>query len=129
MTPIDFGPEILIGTGILLIALRWAHRCWGKAILSTLFAPLIGIPMMVVTYIAFSLVMRILNWFPDQLGYGLPVSALSTVASFLTAVLLLWFGILYLRDQRHLSTLERGARFGGASSSSAPEVFRRRFPG
>jgi hypothetical protein len=36
---------ILFATILLLVLLRWAHRCWGKAILATIFAPLVAEPL------------------------------------------------------------------------------------
>lgn len=52
---------VVVSSLILLLALRWAHRCWGKAIMATVFAPLIVVPIGFVAFLAIAFVLRGLN--------------------------------------------------------------------
>ncbi len=125
MIQIDYGPEIVIGAVVLLLALRWAHRCWGKAVIGTVFAPLIIVPLWFFCYIAFSLIMRGLNWILSGLDLGLSVDVLSTITSILTGIVLLWLGVIYCREQRSTPGSMKGPWLGTRYRVGEPRINQR----
>ncbi len=108
--------------------MRWTHRSWGKAALSTLFAPLVGIPLAGVTFLGVTILFKILNGLLSTFDLAIPLSAISFTAGAVTIGVILWLLAVYCRDQRHLSLVKNGPGLGVSSSAPTPNgVFRRRF--
>ncbi|MEM6280502.1 MAG: hypothetical protein AAF733_13550 [Verrucomicrobiota bacterium] len=120
------GLFVLVGVASLslLVILRWSHRCWAKAFLSTLFAPLIAAPLAAVSFMAIAFLLRLLDRFLNGFGIGFTNQTLSVVAGTITALFLLVLAIHYCREQRHLSLIETGPRLGPKFSAPRPDVYR-----
>ena len=112
---------------VLLFLFRWVHRCWGKALIAVVFAPLLAVPLGAVSYLAIFFLLRILNWFPALLDVGIPMATLSTLAWIFTTLFMLLLTVHYCREQRHLSTLERGPINGVVTTAPKAPVFWRKF--
>ncbi|MDF1737765.1 MAG: hypothetical protein P1U86_01300 [Verrucomicrobiales bacterium] len=125
----DTHVRILAVTIVLFFGLmRWAHRSWGKAALSTLFAPLVGIPLAGVTFLGVTILFKLLNGLLSTFDVAVPLSAISFIAGAVTIGITLWLLALYCRDQRHLSLVRNGPGLGVSSAAPTPNgVFRRRF--
>ncbi|MEM6278718.1 MAG: hypothetical protein AAF733_04520 [Verrucomicrobiota bacterium] len=115
---------IIVFSLILLVVLRWAHRCWAKAFLSTLFAPLIGVPIAAVAFMAVTLLLRILNGFLSGFAADISTQTLGVVAGTMTSLFMLVIAVHYCREQRHLSLIETSPRFGPGYSAPKPDVYR-----
>ena len=105
-----------------LLAMRWAHRSWGKAFLSTFFAPLVAVPMYFVGIIAFGFLLRIINAPLSVAGFGMSKETLGIVAAISTAAIMLALLVHYLRDQRHLSLIETSPRLGVRQTFQPPKM-------
>ncbi len=107
---------------LLLIAMRWAHRTWGRAILSAIFAPLVFVPMYFVGMIAFGFLLRIVNVPLVVAGFGMSNDTLGIVAAVSTTTIMLILFVHYLRDQRHVSLIDTGPRLGVRQTFQAPKM-------
>ncbi len=125
----DTDVKIIAAIIILFFGLmRWAHRCWGKAALSTLFAPLVAIPLAGVTFLGVAILFKLLNGLLAAFDAPIPLSVISFIASVVTIVVILWLVAVYCRDQRHLSLVETGPGLGVSMTAPSPNnVFKRRF--
>lgn len=108
--------------------MRWAHRCPGKAVLSTVFAPLVTFPLAGVTYLGTGILFKLLNGFLSAFDAGIPVSVVEFCAEVVTVAVILWLIGMYCRDQRHLSRVETGPGPGVRAAAPTPNsVIKRRF--
>lgn len=113
---------LAVFTLLFLGLMRWAHRCWGKAFLSTLFAPLIVVPLGGVTYIGVGIFFKFLNQFISGFDVQIPVPMIGLIAAIATSALILWLTVLYCRDQRHLTLISTGPSFGVIPRDSNPSL-------
>ena len=113
---------ILLASLALFFPLLWAHRSVGTALLATVFAPLVLIPMGFVSYMAFGLVLRAINAILAEIGSGFSTGTLSAVAAPLSAALFLVLFFLYCRDQRGLSKVKYAAWLGTRSRAPEPRI-------
>ncbi|MDA7926541.1 hypothetical protein N9Z18_01250 [Verrucomicrobiales bacterium] len=107
---------------LFLGLMRWANRCWGKALLSTLFAPLIIAPLGGVTYIGIGILFKFLNRFLSGFEVQIPIPMIGLIASVVTFTIILWLTILYCRDQRHLCLIATGPGLGVVSGDPKPNL-------
>lgn len=107
----------------LLLAMRWAHRSWGKALLATLFAPLVLVP---VGFLVWMLVGLVFRGIADLLGIA---AAQVELSSAVVAGLLVVCGLLrYCHEQRKLANFQTGPWLGVRYHVSAPNIGRKSRP-
>ncbi|MCG8602634.1 MAG: hypothetical protein MI807_20995 [Verrucomicrobiales bacterium] len=116
---------LLISTALLLILLRWAHRCWGKAILATIFAPLVAAPLGMVAYLAFTFLLRILNGILDVFGFEMSTNVMHTGAVALTVAGMVGLLFHYCREQRSIANVETGPWLGVRYKVADPKLNRK----
>lgn len=110
-------------TGIaLLLAMRWAHRAWGRALLATLFAPLVAIPMGFVGLVGCSFLLRFLNLPFEKIEKGMSTEMIGIVSGMITGAVILLLLFLYLRDQRLMNGMETGPRLGVRQTFPEPSI-------
>lgn len=112
----------IVIAALFLAALRWSHRCWGKAILSALFAPLVALPLAVVAFLASTFLLGMINGLLSALGPGLSDEVVKTVAVCVSGSLIAYLAYLYCREQRSLSLVETGPRFGPRHDAPLPKI-------
>lgn len=112
-------------TILFLLVLRWSHRSWSKAILSALFTPLVAVPIAGVGFMAVALILRILNGFLSGFGVSFPNTTLTVIAGTITTLLVLFLAFLYCREQRSLSLVTHGPRFGPRYIAPTPKINQR----
>jgi hypothetical protein len=113
---------VIVISIVFLFVLRWCHRCWGKAILSALFAPLVGAPIAAVAFLAIALILRTINGFLSSFGASISNTSLTMIASIATALVVLFLVVLYCREQRSLSLVQYGPRFGPRYHAPSPKI-------
>ena len=113
---------VAVFTLLFLGLMRWAHRCWGKAFLSTLFAPLIIVPLGGLTYLGVGILLNIFNRFLSGFDVKISIPAIGLIASIMTLAFMLWLTVLYGKDQRHLSLIVTGPGLGIVPRDSNPSL-------
>ena len=113
---------ILVATILLLVLMRWAHRCWGKAILSTIFAPLVAAPLGMVTYLAFAFLLRMINGILGAFGFEISTASMHSGAVTLTVVGMLAILLHYCREQRAIAHVKAGPWLGVRYKVSDPKL-------
>ena len=121
------GLEVLVlaASLVLLLAMRWAHRNWGKAILATIFAPLVVVPMGLVAFLAFGMILRVVDAILSPLGGSIPPGIMGWIAGVLTGALILVLFVRYCRDQRDVSRIETGPWLGAGYRAPEPRIYRK----
>ena len=113
---------IIVVSIVFLFVLRWCHRCRGKAFLSALFAPLVGVPLSTVAFLAIAFLLRVLNGFLSGFGASISRTSLMMIASLATALVVLFLVVLYCGEQRSLSLVQYGPRFGPRYHAPSPKI-------
>lgn len=112
----------VVSSLILLLALRWAHRCWGKAIMATVFAPLVIVPLGFVAFLAIAFVLRGLNGVLVYFDAGFSTSAVGTTAAVLTISFTIGLLIYYCRDLRSTAGPMKGPWLGTRYTVADPKL-------
>jgi predicted histidine transporter YuiF (NhaC family) len=121
--------SILLATLILLTffcLMRRVYRSWGKAFLATLFTPLVAFPLGLVTLVGVSFLLRGINAVLSVLHLEIAGTALTIAAISITTGIVLAIGFFYYRDQRYLSTVNTGPRFGPRNEAPTPNINQKR---
>ncbi|MEM6917241.1 MAG: hypothetical protein AAF491_11810, partial [Verrucomicrobiota bacterium] len=85
--------------------------------------PLVGLPIAAVAFLAVAFVLGILNSLLSGFGLEFSMGTLNVVVTTITALLVLFLGILYGKEQRHLSLIQTGPRLGPPYVVPGPKVF------
>lgn len=105
-----------------LVAMRWAHRNWGQAILATIFAPLVIVPLGAVCVMAVSLFMRGFNLLLEPLGLAVPPASIGWIGVAVAVGIILFLTIHFIRDQRSVSLIKTGPRLGIQYRAPRPNI-------
>tara|TARA_R110002096_G_scaffold23511_4_gene74823 strand:+ start:1700 stop:2089 length:390 start_codon:yes stop_codon:yes gene_type:complete len=107
---------ILILTGVILLfpVMIWAHRCVGTALLATLFAPLVIAPLGGITFVLITGLVRVLNGVLEFATIGFEKDTVQVISGVITFLLVSTVVEYYYRDQRQVSLIKTGPRWGGA---------------
>ncbi|NRB75568.1 MAG: hypothetical protein HRU46_14495 [Verrucomicrobiales bacterium] len=118
---------VVLAFSVLFPVMCWAHRNVGTALITTIFAPLVIIPMGGLVWLIVGGVFKGFNTILEYFGVGMSESTIVMVAWIVTGVVALAGLVFYARDQRHLSTMKSGPRWGGARVNPNPMLNQKRF--
>ncbi len=118
---------VILAFSVLFPVMCWAHRNAGTALITTLFAPLVIIPMGGLVWLIVGGVLKGVNTILEYLGVGMAENTIVMVAWVVAGVVALAGLGFYARDQRHLSAMKSGPRWGGARVPPNPTLNQKRF--
>ncbi|MAS94145.1 MAG: hypothetical protein CMO55_13195 [Verrucomicrobiales bacterium] len=116
-----FGATLLAYV-VFLVAMRWAHRNWGQAILATVFAPLVIIPLGAICVLAVTFILRGVNWILHPFETALSPETMGWVGVIVAVTIITILTIHYVRDQRDLSLVKTGPRLGPRYRAPKPNI-------
>ncbi len=109
---------LILATAVLYPVMCWAHRDAGTALLVTIFTPLVAIPMGGLVWLVVGGVLKGFNVFLEYGNIDLSDTTIMKIAWIVTGIAAFVALVFYARDQRHLSLIKTGPRWGGAAPPS-----------
>lgn len=105
---------VVLSVGVLYPVMCWAHRNAGTALIVTIFTPLVVVPMGGLAFLVAGGVLKGFNTILEYGGFGMTDAAIIKAAWIVAGAASLVGLAFYAKDQRHLSSIKTGPRWGGA---------------
>ncbi|MEM9281848.1 MAG: hypothetical protein AAGA96_08485 [Verrucomicrobiota bacterium] len=119
-------PLILLTILVIFPLMCYAHRNLGSALLATLFAPLVFVPMGAILFFVTGVALTALCNFLEHGGILIANSTIHGISWIVTGSAVIVALIVYASGQRHLSAIKTGPRWGGARVDPNPTLNQRR---
>lgn len=121
---------ILIPAGAflaLVLLFRWAHRCWGKGLLSAVFSPLVLVPLGLLLYAILGVGLRFIAAILERVGLEAGTGWTGPIALAITILVAGFLVLRYALDQRAVSKVTSGPWLGVSYEAPKPRINQRRF--